>query len=349
MTDALSQAAPGRRPTRPGSTSRPTGTLKSDDLPRPDNTLKPDSILGPDDLPTPDCAVRAYGTVKPETVARLGRETGPWVLAAVVVAIQIAYPLIHGDARDRLTIASVIAFCAASLSHAAVSRGGRWVLGLFGVAASGGLLAEAVGVHTGVPFGSYSYASSLGPRLFAVPLVIPLAWVMMAYPALLAGRRARPAGRPATALTGGAILATWDLFLDPQMVDAGHWRWHAARGGLGTTLNGIPLSNLVGWLLVATLLIAALDALPDPVRSRRSQSQSQSPTRPDDGTNRAGRADDRVPFVLLGWTYASSVLANLAFFGRPAVALTGGFAMGAVLAFVGPPRTARPRRRAAAR
>jgi putative membrane protein len=31
---------------------------------------------------------------------------------------------------------------------------------------------------------------------------------------------------------------------------------------------------------------------------------------------------------LYAWTYVSSLLANLAFFGRPAVALAGGLAMG---------------------
>jgi putative membrane protein len=55
-----------------------------------------------------------------------------------------------------------------------------------------------------------------------------------------------------------------------------------------------------------------------------------------------GVPDDRLPFVLLGWTYFSSVLANLVFFGRPAVALAGGLGMGAVLAS-GVLRTARSR------
>lgn len=301
MTAAVNRATPRRRPIRPAD---PAGTRPSNDV-------------------------------------RSRRGTGPRVLAALVVATQIAYPLTHGEPRDGLTIASVLAFSAASVAHAARSRGGRWALGLLAVAAGGGLLAEAVGVHTGVPFGSYAYSSSLGPRLFAVPLVVPLAWVMMAYPALLAGRwagparwagltrQAGPAGRATTALTGGGILATWDLFLDPQMVDAGHWRWAAGppgeRGWLGTTLNGIPLSNLVGWLVVGTVLVAALDALPDPTRPQRAGA-----TRP---TGATSPADDRLPIVLLGWTYASSVLANLAFFGRPTVALVGGLAMGAVLAF----------------
>jgi len=44
----------------------------------------------------------------------------------------------------------------------------------------------------------------------------------------------------------------------------------------------------------------------------------------------ARAADDRVPVALFLWTWASSVLANLAFFGRPAVAAVGGLAMAVV-------------------
>ena len=43
------------------------------------------------------------------------------------------------------------------------------------------------------------------------------------YPCLLAGRRLAPGLRGAA--LGAIGLAGWDLFLDPQMVAAGHWRW----------------------------------------------------------------------------------------------------------------------------
>jgi len=97
-------------------------------------------------------------------------------------------------------------------------------------------------------------------------------------------------------------LASWDLFLDPQLVAAGHWRWDHPRPGL----NSIPLTNTVGWLLVATALMALLARLP------------------------RSTADDRVPSAVFLWTYASSVLANAVFFDRPGVALAGGIGMGLI-------------------
>ena len=214
-------------------------------------------------------------------------------LALTTVLLQVLYPLVDGPARDDLTVLTVLLFFATSVAHAAHARGARWALRFTATTVTVALLAEAVGVATGLPFGDYDYAGSLGPRVLGVPAVVPLAWAMMAYPALLAGRRL---GSP---LLGAPLLVAWDLFLDPQMVDAGHWTWADPSPGL----NGIPLTNAVGWALVSTALMALLARLPEVA------------------------ADDRVPEALLLWTWGSSVLANLVFFDRPLVALAGGLAM----------------------
>ena len=233
--------------------------------------------------------------------------------AGLTVLLQVAYPLVEGEVRDRLTIMTVVAFFLASTSHALVHRGGRWT-GLFVVVTVGtGLLAEAVGTATGIPFGQYDYAGSLGPKLLGVPAVIPLAWAMFAYPALLVGQRLARTPFGATAL-GGIALASWDLFLDPQMVQAGHWRFTDVQVALPGA-PGIPVSNYLGWLLVAVLMIGVLQLLGQPAATWPST---------------ARHVDDRLPAALFLWTYASSVLANAVFFDRPAVAAIGGLGMGLV-------------------
>jgi putative membrane protein len=230
----------------------------------------------------------------------------PWVLGAAAIAAQILYPLTDGIPRDRLTIVTVALFFLACASHALIHRGRTWALRFFGIALGAGLLAEAIGVTTGFPFGAYEYAGRLGPKLLDVPLVIPLAWAMMAYPALLAGRRLTRRNGPFRVLVCAWALASWDLFLDPQMVDAGQWKWADPIPAL-PGVSGIPVTNFVGWLAVSLALMTVLNAA--------------CPDRP---------ADDRLPATLYLWTYASSVLAAVAFFDRPGVALTGGVAMGLV-------------------
>jgi uncharacterized membrane protein len=231
----------------------------------------------------------------------------PAVLAGAVVLAQIAYPLTpSGGPRDGLTVATVLLFAAASLAHALATRGPRAALGLLVVAGGGGLLAESVGVATGFPFGSYSYAGSLGPSVLGVPLVIPFAWVMMAWPALVVAARLTRS-RPARVAVAAAALASWDLFLDPQMVDAGHWRWADPAPGL-PGVGTVPLTNYAGWALVALLLMLVLDRA--------------VPVRPS--------TQDTLPYGLYLWTYFSSVLALAVFFGLPWAALWGALGMGTV-------------------
>jgi uncharacterized membrane protein len=228
----------------------------------------------------------------------------PTALAVLTVLAQIAYPLSHGDARTVATIVAVVLFFSASVSHAWVWRGPRAAVVLVAVTAGLGLAAEAIGVRTGFPFGRYEYRGTLGASLLSVPLVVVMAWTMMGYPALLVARRV--ARRPAAVAGFGALaLVAWDLFLDPQMVDAGHWVWQPSAW---PGVVDIPLSNFVGWFGVALVMMVLLDAVMP-----------------------AGRgADDRVPYALFVWTYLSEMMGHAVFFGRPGVALVGGVAMGAV-------------------
>ena len=57
----------------------------------------------------------------------LRRATDPSVvLAAATVLLQIGYPLVRGDARDLLTVVTVVVFFLASTTHALLHRGVRW-------------------------------------------------------------------------------------------------------------------------------------------------------------------------------------------------------------------------------
>ncbi|MEZ5256521.1 MAG: carotenoid biosynthesis protein [Ilumatobacteraceae bacterium] len=70
--------------------------------------------------------------------------------------------------------------------------------------------------------------------------------------------RSAGAARRSVASSSAAALTAWDLFLDPQMVGEGYWRWE--RGG---RYRGIPWTNFAGWFLASTVLMGALEvALP---------------------------------------------------------------------------------------
>lgn len=226
----------------------------------------------------------------------------PWVLGGAGILSQIVWVLLPEDLRDTATIISVLLLASAGASHAAMHRGIGWAARLYGATAAIGLAVEAVGTATGFPFGAYDYRDQLGPMLFDVPLLIPLAWCMAAYPMLLLARRLGQS-RWQVVLIGAWTITAWDLFLDPQMVGEGHWAFANPTPALPGS-PGIPLTNYAGWFATGLLIFWVLDHLP------------RSP------------ADDRMPHLLMLWIYGSNVLAAAAFFGRPAVALWGAVAMG---------------------
>ena len=231
----------------------------------------------------------------------------PVGLAVATAVAQVVYPRVPVGARTGLTMVVVALFAAASVSHALVWLGWRWTLRLVLVTAVGGLLVEALGVAAGVPFGPYAYTATLRPQLLGVPWVIPLAWTMMAYPALVVARRV--AGRGAAVagpVLAAAALAAWDLFLDPQMVAAGHWVWDLAPGA--PALLGVPLSNYAGWFATGLVMAAALWPSMPP---------------PDD-------ARDRLPVALYLWTWIGSAIAHAFYLDLPWSALTGTLGMGAI-------------------
>ena len=231
-----------------------------------------------------------------------------WTLVACAVLVQIAYPLTPLAQQTQVTVLSVVVFSAAMVVDVVRLDGLRYALRLLAVAGGGGLAAEAIGQATGIPFGAYTYTATLGYELFAVPLVVPLAWTMMAWPALVVGRTLGRSA-PEVVAVGTAALAAWDVFLDPQMVAAGHWRWLDPGPSL-PLVPGVPLTNYGGWLLVSALIVGLLHyALPE-------RDPARGPSRP--------------ATALYLWVYASSVVAHLAFFGLPGSALVGGLAMGAV-------------------
>ncbi|MFI2712658.1 carotenoid biosynthesis protein [Micromonospora sp. NPDC018662] len=250
----------------------------------------------------------------------------PWALLAVLVLAQICYPLTGGTTRAGLTVATVVLGWLLSVSHALLTRGARAATALVAVVTGGGFAVEAIGVATGFPFGSYDYSGELGPKLAGVPLIIPLAWTWMAWPAWLTAVRLTQVLSGGPSSTGSVNrgprlarialaavgLAAWDLFLDPQMVAEGYWTWRDATPAL-PGLPGIPVSNYLGWLGFAVLLAVVLRPLAGPA------------------VDRVDRRDAPM-FALYLWTYASSVLAHAVFLRLPASALWGaaGMAVAAV-------------------
>jgi uncharacterized membrane protein len=234
----------------------------------------------------------------------------PLLLAVLLVLTAIAYPLTSGGNRDAVSWAIVVLGGSLSVVHATLSRGARTGLGLLLLVAVTAVAFEAVGLATGIPYGSYTYSGALGPTLLGVPFLVPLAWLMMAWPSwLLAERLAAPIRRsrrrPVRVAWAAAIFAAWDVVLDPQMVQAGYWTWARPRPGL-PGIDTVPLTNLLGWLVAGTTLMLLLDAL---------VARTSAPGSP--------RIGGEAPFLVLGWMTLGGALAHAGWLGLPGSAVWG--------------------------
>lgn len=102
-------------------------------------------------------------------------------------------------------------------------------------------LLEVIGVKTGMIFGEYNYGSTLGIKLFDVPLIIGFNWVFVilgsiAISRLLTNNIFLPS------LISALIAFIFDLILEPIAIKLDYWSWSEGI---------IPIQNYLAWFVIA--------------------------------------------------------------------------------------------------
>ena len=231
---------------------------------------------------------------------RLQRVAGASLI--VTVAAMIATPLFDRGGEERRVLANVVVLgllgvgvMSAWLTHGWRALYAAVVVGTvtFGI--------ELLGSSTGVPFGAYDYTDVLWPRLAGVPLIVAAAWTAITL--IVFGIFQNLPGRAwqRVVVMAGAITA-WDVFLDPQMVGEGYWRWETAV----LNFRGIPAVNYAGWFVTAllnSLLVTRICGAGSTVRSH-------------------------IAFTTYATLAVLSSIGFLFFFDDVVVAVTGAVAMG---------------------
>ena len=190
-----------------------------------------------------------------ESIARnlTGTSFALWALLmlyAVARVLQVFPGKVPILAVVALHVLPPIAF---ALIHGAMFYQTRGILAFFAICLVVGNIIENVGVRTGFPFGHYYFTDRMGPKLFAVPIQLGLAYLGVAY---LSWTLARVIlGNMRTSLTGSRvvtlplvaafIMVAWDFSQDPVWSTILHlWVWQ--QGG---AYFGVPVSNFLGWYL----------------------------------------------------------------------------------------------------
>jgi putative membrane protein len=137
---------------------------------------------------------------------------------------------------------------AALLTLMAVPPKERLVLAGCGL---GGVLVEVSGVHTGFPFGGYSYTNVLYPLVAGTPIVMSAAWIILLAYCRHLNLELR-LNRVAAAAVGACWMVLIDLIIDPLAAGPlAYWIWDHPHG-----YYGVPWSNFGGWWITAFVLLA---------------------------------------------------------------------------------------------
>lgn len=117
---------------------------------------------------------------------------------------------------------------------------------------------ENVGVHGDFPFGQHYFTDLMGPKFFAVPIMLGVAYVGMAYLSwtlamIILGNIQKPlvGGRVfILPMVAAFIMVSWDLSMDPVWATILRaWVW--PEGG---AYFGVPFTNFMGWYLTVYVI-----------------------------------------------------------------------------------------------
>ena len=196
-----------------------------------------------------------------EPVARISRiDIILWTLVAAFIVTNVVLPPL-GVSTLALSVIFVFVSAAFLVLHGTLSYGWRGVLIFSALALVISNAMENLSIVTGFPFGHYHYSSTLGPKLFLVPILIGPAYVTVGYLAwtiagiLLNMRKPgdRALGIVALPVVASFVMVLWDLALDPSSSTYRQsWIWEDGGGYFG-----VPLSNFLGWYLTVYLFFHA--------------------------------------------------------------------------------------------
>ena len=115
-----------------------------------------------------------------------------------------------------------------------------------------GFFIEVIGVNTGRIFGTYTYGTALGIKLWATPLLIGVNWLILVYCTGVFLEYFNLKSRWLFSALGAAILLGMDFLIEPVAIRFDYWSWFEGI---------IPLQNYLGWYIFSFLLFSLFSGL----------------------------------------------------------------------------------------
>ena len=103
-----------------------------------------------------------------------------------------------------------------------------------------GIFVEFLGVNYGLLFGEYSYGKNLGPKLFGVPFLIGMNWVILTIISGSISSYILKGNKILSIILGSILMLVIDFFIEPVAPILDFWEFKNSI---------VPLSNYTGWLI----------------------------------------------------------------------------------------------------
>ena len=220
---------------------------------------------------------RAGDSVIPVSSMRLPVHTVAICLILACYACGRVLQVVHGPPAITVLVAmEVFSAFALALVDGARAWGMRGILVFAAICTVIGNVVENIGVATGFPFGHYHFLDIMGPRIYAVPVLLGLAYIGMAYASwtlgsVLVGRASHADSLPrmlAVPLVAAVFMTAWDVAQDPVWSTMLHaWAWRD-----GGRWFGVPLQNYFGWFLNTFLIFFLFSLFVTGARLKRAAS-----------------------------------------------------------------------------
>ncbi|MDG1841076.1 MAG: carotenoid biosynthesis protein [Crocinitomicaceae bacterium] len=111
------------------------------------------------------------------------------------------------------------------------------------------MISEIIGVQTGFLFGDYYYGTNLGFKVFGVPIIIGLNWVILLI--CSASFFTKIKSRLIRVFVSAVLMVIMDYLMEPVAVGLKFWIWK----------GDIPIYNFICWFILSLVLHFIYDVL----------------------------------------------------------------------------------------
>ena len=104
-----------------------------------------------------------------------------------------------------------------------------------------GMIAEILGVNFGIIFGEYQYLDNLGIKIFDVPIIIGVQWILLTFITGSFSAYFFKKSKIKAIFFGAILMVLLDMLIEPVAPDMGFWVFNSLKA---------PIQNYIAWFVI---------------------------------------------------------------------------------------------------